>query len=215
MTGKLTARRLNILRRAVELERELERNVNTGDLVLALGITKQTLSEHLSVLQELGLLTRRGGRYGLIQLTQEGRAQLGEPLGLRILGCIAAGKPRSAEQTAGDPSVDRLQDLLRLADDDYLLRVEGESMIGAGIHPGDLVAVHRTTEILDGEIVVVLVPDENCATLKRVYRDGEHVRLESDHPDLPAMTYHASEVEIQGRYAGHIALRRPRRSARH
>jgi repressor LexA len=85
------------------------------------------------------------------------------PFGLPVIGQVAAGQPVLAEQNiertvAVDPGLFRPRA-------DYLLRVRGDSMIEAGILPGDLVAVHRTRGVHDREIAVVRLEDE--VTVKR------------------------------------------------
>ena len=87
---------------------------------------------------------------------------------------------------------------------DFLLRVKGDSMTGAGILDGDLVAVRMQPEIGNGEIGVVVVNDE--ATVKRVYVRGRKVRLVAENPAYEAMVFDAGtdEVRIVGVVAGVI-----------
>ena len=70
--------------------------------------------------------------------------------------------------------------LLRRGDDDFLLRVDGDSMIDAGIHNGDLIVVHQQATADNGDIVVAMVGDE--ATTKRFYREAGRIRLECEEP---------------------------------
>jgi repressor LexA len=66
---------------------------------------------------------------------------------------------------------------------DYLLRVRGMSMRDAGILDGDLLAVHRTTQVENDQIVVARLEDE--VTVKRFQRHGNSVRLLAENPDFP------------------------------
>jgi len=97
---------------------------------------------------------------------------------LAVIGRVAAGAPLLAVE-----HVERHCDIdarLFLQPPDYLLRVSGESMTGAGIFDGDLLAVARASQIRDGQIAVFRWDDE--VTVKRLARDGAMVRLQADNP---------------------------------
>nr|MDQ2696497.1 repressor LexA [Pseudomonadota bacterium] len=102
--------------------------------------------------------------------------------GLPLLGRVPAGRPLEAIQQL-EASLD-LRALFPRAD--YFLRVQSDSMIGAGIFDGDLIAVHRTEEARHGDIVVARLRDED--TVKRLYcRDGV-IRLVPENPALAPIT---------------------------
>ena len=88
---------------------------------------------------------------------------------------------------------------------DYMLRVQGDSMINAGIHDGDLVAVSRTPVANQGDIVVVRIDEE--VTLKRWNRvSGNHIQLIAENDDYAPIELRAgeSEVNIEGKAVGVI-----------
>jgi repressor LexA len=87
---------------------------------------------------------------------------------------------------------------------DFLLRVEGHSMIGAGIEHGDLIAVHRTPVADPGRIVVARLDDE--ITVKRLQRDGDSWQLLSANPDFAPIRIDAQRTDfaIEGLYVGAI-----------
>jgi repressor LexA len=112
-----------------------------------------------------------------------------------LLGRIAAGAPiLAAEQVE---SVMPLPTELVGEGPVFLLEVKGDSMIGAGIHDGDLVAVHSQPDALDGEIVAALVDNEE-ATVKRLRRKNGKVILESENPEYEPMVF-ADGVELIGK----------------
>lgn len=115
---------------------------------------------------------------------------------LPVLGKIAAGVPIEAIQN----EVDRVETPEDFADEEayFALQVEGESMINAGIHDGDLIILKRTDTANTGEIVVALI-DENEATLKRLRRKGESVALEAANPAFETRIFGPDRVRIQGR----------------
>ncbi len=100
--------------------------------------------------------------------------------GLPVVGRVAAGSPLLAEAHIDHHY--RVSDGLFSPDADYLLRVRGMSMRDAGILDGDLLAVHSTTDVRDGQIVVARIQDE--VTVKRFSRTGHRVQLLPENPEF-------------------------------
>jgi repressor LexA len=118
---------------------------------------------------------------------------------LPVLGRIAAGTPIEAIQH----EIDRVaapQALLR-SGEHFVLEVQGESMIEAGIFDGDYAIIQRTDDATNGEIVVALV-DQEEATLKRLRKKGASIALEAANPAFETRIYGADRVAIQGRLVG-------------
>ncbi len=116
-----------------------------------------------------------------------------------LVGKIAAGTPIEAlehvERNVGVPA-----DMLS-SGEHFALSVEGDSMIDAGIHDGDLVVIRKQQTANDGEIVVALVADQE-ATLKRLRRRGPQVELQAANPAHRDQIYSADQVKVQGRLVG-------------
>jgi repressor LexA len=132
-----------------------------------------------------------------------GAAAAPEPAGATVplLGRIAAGAPIEAlqhvERMVGVP-----EDMLRPGDEHFALEVRGDSMIGDGIHDGDIVVIRRQNTADDGAIVVALV-DAQEATLKRLRRRGRaEVALEAANPAYETRILAVGRVEVQGRLVG-------------
>ncbi|ANB03266.1 transcriptional repressor LexA [Ectothiorhodospira sp. BSL-9] len=121
----------------------------------------------------------RKGAIDILAGTSRG-IRLREPLGLPLVGRVAAGAPILAEEHIEDRY--RLDPRLFNPQPDYLLRVQGLSMIGAGILDGDLLAVHRTPEVRNGQIAVFRLEDE--VTVKRFQQEGHTARLLPENPDF-------------------------------
>ena len=96
--------------------------------------------------------------------------------GLPLVGQVAAGEPILAEENIEEYL--EIPDVIGGEDGDYILRVRGESMKDAGILEGDYVIVRPSDDADNGEIVVALIGDE--ATVKRIYRESDHVRLQPE-----------------------------------
>jgi repressor LexA len=113
---------------------------------------------------------------------------------LPLVGRVAAGSPVLAQENVeGEYRVDPA---LFSHKPDYLLRVEGMSMQDAGILDGDLLAVHRTPEAHNGQIVVARIDDE--VTVKRFRRRGRahHVQLLPENPDFEPIEIDISRQEL-------------------
>lgn len=124
---------------------------------------------------------------------------MGQPVfDVRLEGTIAAGYPIELAQ---GPAID-IQITRDIADprrELYALRVQGDSMVNDLVGDGDTIIVERRQEAACGQMAVVYLRDRNEATLKRVYPEGERVRLQPAHPTMPAFYADARNVEIQGR----------------
>jgi repressor LexA len=120
---------------------------------------------------------------------------------LPVLGKIAAGTPIAAIQHERD----RLQvpESILGAGEHYVLEVEGDSMIHAGILDGDYVVIRKGGSANTGEIVVALVDGEE-ATLKRLRKKGGSIALEAANPAYQTRVYNPDQVQVQGKLVGLI-----------
>lgn len=156
-----------------------------------------TVHFHIKHLEELGYISKSGRKGRALTLTERAAPAAAAPAPAQeaevpsgrvpVLGDVAAGSPILAQECIDDYiSFDT-----RGRDGEFFaLRVRGESMLNAGILPGDLVVVHRQPTAQNGEIVVALLEDE--ATVKRLSRRGGEVWL------LPENENYSP---IDGRYA--------------
>ena len=138
-----------------------------------------TVHFHLKHLEEAGVIEKGAGKGRAIALTHPPRPAAAAPAPeeepvdrVPVVGDVAAGSPILAEECIDEylPF-----DTGGRSGEYFALRVRGESMLGAGILPGDLVVVHRQQTASNGEIVVALLGDE--ATVKRLSRRNGHVWL--------------------------------------
>src|SRR5579863_7896251 len=118
-----------------------------------------------------------------------------------ILGRIAAGTPIEAIQHERDRIA--LPESILGAGEHFVLEVQGDSMIHAGILDGDFVVIRRTNNANSGEIVVALVMGEE-ATLKRLRRKGASIALEAANPSYETRIFGPDQVQVQGKLVGLI-----------
>ena len=216
---QLTARQRDVLKEIGHLEQQRQ-GITIARIGAELKMPRQNVRTYVLALRDQGLVLYEAGerQTAVIRLTDQGRAMTGtgdaDPslLSFPILGEVAAGQPTfTGEHIEGYAA--RLQDLLDLHEGDFLLRVRGDSMIGVGIYPGDLVAIHPTIdEPHSGEITLVTVPGDETATLKRWQRHNGTVSLHSENPAYKVMTFKVEDVQIQGCLVGHIGTGRTRRT---
>ena len=163
-----------------------------------------TVHKHVTNLEKKGLLHRDANRSRSIDLLapkgkmkQAMAAAASAANSLPMVGRIAAGRPVEAFET---PETISFTDFTR-SKDVFVLQVTGESMQDEHIVDGDYILVERTQVARDGEIVVALVEGAET-TLKRIYKEGDHVRLQPSNATMSPIVVPASAVEIQGRVIG-------------
>ncbi|MBW0151184.1 transcriptional repressor LexA [Phenylobacterium sp.] len=120
---------------------------------------------------------------------------------LSVLGKIAAGTPIEAIQQERDRL--HVPESMLGAGEHFVLEVQGDSMINAGILDGDYVVIRRADSANSGEIVVALVMGEE-ATLKRLRRKGASIALEAANPAYETRIFGPDQVAVQGRLVGLI-----------
>ena len=120
---------------------------------------------------------------------------------LSILGRIAAGTPIEAIQHERDRMV--VPESMLGAGEHYVLEVQGDSMINAGIYDGDFVVIRKGSTANSGEIVVALVMGEE-ATLKRLRKKGASIVLEAANPSYETRIFGPDQVQVQGKLVGLI-----------
>jgi repressor LexA len=161
-----------------------------------------TVHKHISNLEKKGLLTRDYNRSRSIDLLPpKGKLKqsmaVNTAIVLPLKGRIAAGRPIEAVE---NPETISLADFVQ-SREVYVLEVRGDSMQDEGILDGDYVLVENTKIAHNGDIVVALV-DGSDATLKRLYREGDQIRLQPSNAAMAPIVVHASAVQVQGKVIG-------------
>jgi repressor LexA len=170
------------------------------DIGKAVGLaSSSTVHAHLSNLEKAGLLRRDPSKPRAIELLDRAAAAVKSvvaPAGLPLVGSVAAGQPILAEENIEDYV--QVPEIAGGEEGEYVLRVRGDSMKNAGILPGDFVVVRPQETAGDGEIVVALVGEE--ATVKRFFRESDHVRLQPENETMEPIR--SREVSVLGRVVG-------------
>jgi repressor LexA len=177
------------------------------DIGKAVGLaSSSTVHAHLANLEKLGLLRRDPTKPRAIEMLDRAREgveqavenvrSLVRPEGLPLVGQVAAGSPVLAEENIEEYVA--VPPLAGGETGEYVLRIRGESMKNAGILEGDYVVVRPQESADDGEIVVALVGEE--ATVKRFFREDDHVRLQPENETMEPIR--SKDVRVLGRVVG-------------
>jgi len=184
---KLTPRQAEILAFIRDHQQETGYPPTRSEIARKMGFkSPNAAEEHLRALERKQAIEMLPGTSRGIRLTSQ------EQNGLPIVGRVAAGSPILA--------VESIEDYCTIPPDffspraDFLLTVKGDSMINIGIHDGDLLAVHKTEQARDGDIVVARIDDE--VTVKRLLRGNNKFSLQliAENEDFPPI-----EVDLRER----------------
>ncbi len=159
-----------------------------------------TVHEHLSNLERKGYIRKSYNESRSLELTLP---DAGAPsVELPLLGAVAAGLP--IEAITDTETVAVPPDMVSRRKDNYVLRVEGNSMIEEQIRDGDYIVVQAQDTAEDGQMVVALISGE-AATVKKLYREpGGRIRLQPANPTMDPIFVDASELKVQGIVVGVI-----------
>ena len=166
------------------------------ELANEIGVSKVTVFEHVEALIKKGALIRQANKARSLSIA-EGVTLPDEERQLRfpLVGKIAAGYP--IEKVPDQDEID-LQELLGRSpgqsESVFALKVEGDSMKDEGILEGDYILVQRTEVAQNGDRVVALLPD-GSTTLKRFYREDDHIRLQPANPEFEPIIVKFCQVQ--------------------
>ena len=174
------------------------------DIGKAVGLaSSSTVHAHLANLEKIGLLRRDPSKPRAIEMLDRAVGSAVESMrgmvredGLPLLGSVAAGQPMLAEE-----NIEEYVPVPHLAGGEqgtFLLRIRGDSMKDAGILEGDYVVVHPQETAKDGDVVVALLGEE--ATVKRYFREPDHIRLQPENDAMEPIR--SKEVKVLGRVVG-------------
>jgi repressor LexA len=174
------------------------------DIGKAVGLaSSSTVHAHLANLEKIGLLRRDPSKPRAIELLDRAMGNAVDSVrsivrsdGLPLVGSVAAGQPVLAEENIEDYIA--VPEVAGGEDGQFLLRIRGDSMKNAGILEGDLVVVRPQDTAREGEIVVALLGEE--ATVKRFFREADHIRLQPENEAMEPIR--SREVKVLGRVVG-------------
>lgn len=171
------------------------------EMCKGLGVkSTSTIHGHLSRLEEKGFIKRESTKNRAITMAKAFLPKVPEFdtsfASIPVIGRVTAGTPILA--------VENIEDYFPIptnhlsSGDHFLLRVQGDSMMNAGILDNDYVLVRKTEQADNGEYIVALIDDS--ATVKTFYKEKDHIRLQPENPDYDPIT--GTDIQVIGKVKG-------------
>jgi repressor LexA len=169
------------------------------------GISSTSVVKYnLDALERKGLIERNREISRGIRLLGNLAERVGDVIQVPLLGRIAAGVPIPVPDSEFSPfgyenGIELTRDIVKDPNNTYALEVQGDSMIDALIHDGDIVLMRHQQKVENGELAAVWLRDREETTLKRFYLEGSRVRLQPANPTMGPMFFPADNVEVMGK----------------
>jgi repressor LexA len=204
----LSERQGRILSFLEDFTRENEYPPTIREIGAAVGISSTSVVNYnLNVLENKGYIIRdKIVSRGLKLVDRSGSRTprvRQDVINIPLLGRIAAGEPIPIPDSDLPPfgyeTIELTRDIIGREENIYALQVQGNSMVDALIHDGDIVVMKHQEEAANGELVAVWLKDEKETTLKRFYLEGGQVRLQPANPTMKPIYVHPANVEVQGK----------------
>jgi repressor LexA len=200
-TKSLSAKQSSILRFIRDFIREHDYPPSIRDIQDGCGISSTSVVDYnLKALERLGYIRRDREVSRAIELV--GRARMRT---VPVVGQIAAGQPIPVpaadtwSQEDFEEEIEVTDQMTRGKENVFALRVKGTSMIDALVNDGDLVLMEQTAAWDDGDMVAVWLKDRQETTLKKIYHEGNRVRLQPANAAMDPIYADARDVEVQGK----------------
>jgi len=202
--GELSSRQQKIIEFIRRFWKDYHYPPTVRDIVNGCDISSTSVVDYnLAILEREGYIRRHSGISRGIELVSD---TVGEAVRkVPVIGLIAAGKPIPVpsadtwDNTASAETIEVTEDVTRGKKDVYALKVKGSSMIDALINDGDLVLMQHTNTVENGETAAVWLKAEKEATLKKVYRERNRVRLQPANSLMQPIYASPDNMEIQGK----------------
>ena len=161
-------------------------------------LSSSTVHGHLQTLEDKGYIRRDPTKPRAIEILDSSSdiLEAKKVVHIPVVGRVTAGQPILAVENI-EGTFPLPADLVR-QDNVFMLKVQGESMIGAGILDGDFIIVRQQNEARNGEIVVALIGDE--ATVKRFFKERTLIRLQPENSSMEPI--YSQDVSILGKVVG-------------
>ncbi|MDH2903896.1 MAG: transcriptional repressor LexA [Actinomycetota bacterium] len=202
MAEVLTPMRRKILEYIIACQRERNFPPTIREIAAHVGLNAPaTVANHIEVLKKAGYIENNPKQPRTLTVRLDAEDQVPDSNVARIrqlpfVGDVAAGTGVLASESVHELMA--IPELFAGRGESFVLQVRGDSMIDAGILPGDFIVVQRQSSANKGEIVVAGIPGEE-ATVKRYFPQGARVVLKPENPSMEPMEFDATDVTLFGR----------------
>ena len=200
MKNSITARQKQLLEIIYQYIKNTGYPPSIQEMRGSLGVSSnQSILDLLKKLESQRIIKRNEGIARSLAILPFGYEALGEPALASFLGATSAGAPIEAIEISGDwQSMSGSNEVAKLTDEVFLLKIFGDSMINAGIDDGDVVLVKEQKEFVSGEVVLASVGNET--TIKRFISDDKppYIYLKPENPKYENILF-TDETELKGK----------------
>ena len=199
----LTKRQAEILEYIRSFVREKGYPPSVREIGKAIGLSSSaTIHAHLQKLETAGYLQRNPLKQRALEVVQDASLRQQTMIPIPLVGQVTAGLPILAEENieATYPLPAELLGLRSGTEDVFMLTVNGDSMINAGILDHDIVLVKKQQTANNGDIVVAFLTEENEATVKRFYKESSYIRLQPENDALNPI--YSENIMVLGKVIG-------------
>tara|TARA_B100001179_G_scaffold70074_1_gene48950 strand:- start:18 stop:632 length:615 start_codon:yes stop_codon:yes gene_type:complete len=174
------------------------------EMKIAMGLkSKSGIQRLIDGLVERGFIEKRNNKKRAINIVEGSASKKdNELINLPLLGNIAAGNPIEAIENTND-NIQIPKNLISNNKKNYVLKVDGDSMLNKGIVDGDKAIIEYCNDADNGDIVVALIND-NEVTLKKLKKEKDKIHLIPENDNYKAQSFNSDEVKIQGKLKGII-----------
>lgn len=173
-----------LTKRQIEVVEHIQRFISENaypptvrELATILQVSVKAAYDHIKALERKGILKSGSNKSRSIEIIDHDYLSNPEMVSIPLLGSVAAGLPLLAEENL-ERTLQLTADMLGTGSY-FALHIDGDSMIGAGIHDGDIAIIRQTPQADNGEIVVARIAEESV-TLKRYFREHNRIRLQPE-----------------------------------
>jgi repressor LexA len=157
-------------------------------------ISVKAAYDHVNALKKKGIIKSNSNRSRSIEIIDNNFSPDTGGIQIPLLGSVAAGLPLMAEENM-ERMLTLPQDMLKPGKAFFALRIQGDSMINAGIHDGDIAVIRQQNTAENGNIIVARIQEE-AVTLKRFYRENNRIRLQAENDAYPPI--YTQDVRVLG-----------------
>ena len=174
------------------------------EMKIAMGLkSKSGIQRLIDGLVERGFIEKKNNKKRAINIVEGSASKKdNELINLPLLGNIAAGNPIEAIENTND-NIQIPKNLISNNKKNYVLKVDGDSMLNKGIVDGDKAIIEYCNDADNGDIVVALIND-NEVTLKKLKKEKDKIHLIPENDNYKAQSFNSDEVKIQGKLKGII-----------
>lgn len=194
-TFKPTKKQSEVLDFIKDFQKKHQYSPSLGEIAKRFGVSAPTIHQHIQALKKKGYVSAAKGEIRSIEPYEFGQSNLAT---IPLMGLIPAGGP--IEAISNPEPIQVPKSMLSRTGRHYALKVSGRSMIEEGISDGDIVIIRDQHAVENGESAVAYLPEKNEVTLKKIYREGNRIRLQPANKEMEP--FYAKNVEVQGKVLG-------------